>query len=61
MGCIVQEFQHNENKVNKGYTKGEKIFIKINQTSGGEDLIRHKEKGDTITHPYTCKCPGVLF
>jgi len=45
--AMFRNFNKRKNNVNKGYTQGEKIFIKINQTSGRETLtVAERAKGN---------------
>jgi hypothetical protein len=52
--AMFRYFNKIKNNIDKGYTKGEKIFIKINQTSGrGRLSVAEREKGNysVITPP----------
>jgi hypothetical protein len=49
--AMFRYFNTNKKKVNKGYTRGEKIFIKINQTSGRGRLNNAKRSAGDYNYP----------
>ena len=65
--AMFRNFNKRKNNVNKGYTKGEKIFIKINQTSGRGVLLQSERAKGNYSVPVrpglgTCETtPGIVL
>ena len=65
--AMFRNFNKRKNNVNKGYTKGEKIFIKINQTSGRGILLQSERAKGNYSVPVrpglgTCETtPGIVL
>lgn len=58
--ALFRDFNKNKNNVNKGYTRGEKIFIKINQTSGRGKLNNAKRSAGDYKYTLSANAkPGV--
>lgn len=65
--AMFRDFNERKNNANRGYTQGEKIFIKINQTSGRGILLQSERAKGNYSVPVrpglgTCETtPGIVL